>query len=47
MVSATSATVIKTLDKRELEALPTSSRNTQLLIIEPGLGGYQRVVVEQ
>jgi len=38
MVSATSATVIKTLDKRELEALPTSSRNfTQLLVIEPGV----------
>ncbi len=38
MVSSTSATVIKTLDKRELEALPTSSRNfTQLLIIEPGV----------
>jgi len=28
MVSATSATVIKTLDKRELEQLPTSSRNS-------------------
>jgi len=38
MVSSTSATVIKTLDKRELEALPTSSRNfTQLLVIEPGV----------
>ena len=38
MVSSKSATVIKTLDKRELESLPTSSRNfTQLLVIEPGV----------
>jgi len=38
MVSSTSATVVRTLDRRELEALPTSSRNfTQLLMIETGV----------
>jgi hypothetical protein len=38
MVSSTSATTVRTLDRRELEALPTSSRNfTQLLVIEPGV----------
>jgi hypothetical protein len=38
MVSSTSATVVRTLDNRELENLPTSSRNfTQLLMIEPGV----------
>jgi hypothetical protein len=38
MVSHSSATVVKTLDRRELESLPTSSRNfTQMLVIEPGV----------
>jgi hypothetical protein len=38
MVSSASATVVRTLDRRELEALPTSARNfTQLLVIEPGV----------
>ena len=38
MVSSASATVVRTLERRELEALPTSSRNfTQLLMIEPGV----------
>jgi hypothetical protein len=38
MVSSTSATVVRTLDRKELESLPTSSRNfTQLLVIEPGV----------
>jgi hypothetical protein len=38
MVSASSATVVRTLDRRELESLPTSSRNfTQLLMIETGV----------
>ena len=38
MVSANSATIVRALDQRELEALPTSSRNfTQLLVIEPGV----------
>ena len=37
MVSANSATIVRALNQRELEALPTSSRNfTQLLVIEPG-----------
>jgi hypothetical protein len=38
MVSSTSSTVIRTLDRKELESLPTSARNfTQLLVIEPGV----------
>lgn len=38
MVSSASATVVKTLDNRELEYLPTSARNfTQLLVIQPGV----------
>jgi hypothetical protein len=38
MVSASSMTVVKTLDQKELDALPTSARNfTQLLVIEPGV----------
>jgi hypothetical protein len=38
MVSSGSMTVVKTLDQRELDALPTSARNfTQLLVIEPGV----------
>lgn len=38
MVSSGSATVVRTLERRELEALPTSSRNfTQLLMIETGV----------
>jgi hypothetical protein len=38
MVSSSSATVVRTLERRELESLPTSSRNfTQLLVIEPGV----------
>jgi hypothetical protein len=38
MVSAGSMTVQRTLDQKELEALPTSARNfTQLLVIEPGV----------
>jgi hypothetical protein len=38
MVSAESATIGRTLDRIELEALPTSARNiTQLLAIEPGV----------
>ena len=35
---ASSATVVRTLDRKELESLPTSARNfTQLLVIEPGV----------
>src|SRR5499426_1696430 len=38
MVSSGSATIVRTLDRRELEGLPTSARNfTQLLVIEPGV----------
>ena len=38
MVSSRSMTVVKTLDQKELDALPTSARNfTQLLVIEPGV----------
>ncbi len=38
MVSSGSATVVRTLDQKELENLPTSARNfTQLLVIEPGV----------
>ncbi|MEX2303875.1 MAG: TonB-dependent receptor [Bryobacterales bacterium] len=38
MVSRTSAAIVRELDARELENLPTSSRNfTQLLLIEPGV----------
>src|SRR5262245_16305306 len=38
MISSTSATTVRTLDRKELEGLPTSSRNfTQLLVIEPGV----------
>jgi hypothetical protein len=38
MISSTSATTVRTLDRRELEGLPTSSRNfTQLLMIETGV----------
>ena len=38
MVTPTSATIVRTLDQRELESLPTSARNiTQLLAIEPGV----------
>ena len=38
MVSSGSMTVSRTLDQKELEALPTSARNfTQLLVIEPGV----------
>lgn len=38
MVSSGSATIVRTLDRRELEALPTSARNfTQLLVIQPGV----------
>jgi hypothetical protein len=38
MVSSASMTVVKTLDQKELESLPTSARNfTQLLVIEPGV----------
>jgi len=38
LVSSSSATVVRTLDRKELEALPTSSRNfTQLLMIETGV----------
>jgi Carboxypeptidase regulatory-like domain len=38
MVSSGSATMVRTLDRRELEGLPTSARNfTQLLVIEPGV----------
>ncbi len=38
MISSASATVVRTLDRRELEGLPTSSRNfTQLLVIEQGV----------
>lgn len=38
MVSASSATVVRTLERKELESLPTSSRNfTQLLAIETGV----------
>src|SRR5688572_23669343 len=37
MVSS-SMTTVRTLDQKELEALPTSARNfTQLLVIEPGV----------
>jgi hypothetical protein len=35
---STSPTIVRTLDQKELEALPTSARNiTQLLVIEPGV----------
>jgi hypothetical protein len=35
---ASSPTVVRTLDQKELESLPTSARNfTQLLVIEPGV----------
>jgi hypothetical protein len=38
MLSLSSATIQRTLDRKELEALPTSARNiTQLLAIEPGV----------
>ena len=38
MVSSGSMTVARTLDQKELEALPMSARNfTQLLVIEPGV----------
>ena len=38
MVSSGSMTMTRTLDQKELEALPTSARNfTQLLVIEPGV----------
>ena len=38
MVSGDSAAIARTLDRRELESLPTSARNiTQLLAIEPGV----------
>ena len=38
MISSTSATTVRTLDRRELENLPTSSRNfSQLLMIETGV----------
>ena len=38
MLSADSAAIARTLDRKELEALPTSARNiTQLLAIEPGV----------
>ena len=38
MVSSASATMVRTLERKELEQLPTSSRNfTQLLVIEPGV----------
>ena len=38
MVSSSSATIVRALDEKELEALPTSARNfTQLLVIEPGV----------
>jgi hypothetical protein len=38
MISPGSATIQRTLDRRELEALPTSARNiTQMLAIEPGV----------
>jgi outer membrane receptor protein involved in Fe transport len=38
MISADSAAVVRTLDRKELEGLPTSARNiTQLLAIEPGV----------
>ena len=38
MGSSGSATIVRTLDRKELEGLPTSARNfTQLLVIEPGV----------
>ena len=38
MLSQGSATMVRTLDRRELEGLPTLARNfTQLLVIEPGV----------
>jgi Carboxypeptidase regulatory-like domain len=38
MVSSASATIVRTLDRKELESLPTSARNfTQLLVTEPGV----------
>jgi hypothetical protein len=38
MISAGSATIVRTLDRKELDGLPTSARNiTQLLAIEPGV----------
>ena len=43
------ATHVRTLDRRELESLPTSARNfTQLLVVEPGVvGRYQRTALER
>lgn len=38
MISSGSATIVRTLNQKELESLPTSARNfTQLLVIEPGV----------
>ena len=38
MISANSAAIVRTLDRHELDGLPTSARNiTQLLAIEPGV----------
>ena len=38
MISSESATIVRTLNQRELENLPTSARNfTQLLITQPGV----------
>ena len=38
MLSTGSATIVRALDRRELDTLPTSARNfTQLLVIEPGV----------
>ena len=38
MISANSAAIVRTLDRHELDGLPTSARNiTQLLSIEPGV----------
>jgi Carboxypeptidase regulatory-like domain len=38
MVSSGSATIVRTLDQKELQSLPSSARNfTQLLVIEPGV----------
>jgi hypothetical protein len=37
-MTSNSATLVRTLDQKELESLPTSARNfTQLLVIEPGV----------
>ena len=45
MVSSGLATIVRTLDRRELEGLPTSARNfTQLLVIEPGVKALSRHV---